>query len=146
MVDRFPDTPYLNQFTDKFVYRAILSSIARNLTVRRPQKVRIWLEFLVEHFPGSQRIGRWLDALSWLHMKYLEPKDYIAASKILVKALGEMRDQLSEVQLYEVANRAEKILKRLPELEREELKALLPVSVKASNFPTYNIDVNALKK
>lgn len=148
--DFFTVAPFLKTFTAEYVYRRILTAISRILYARYANIVKTWLDYLLNKFPTCSVIGEWYKILCWLNMRYLDPVDYVLSSKMLIKLFDEKRDCLSDVQIYELAYRAEMIKSskrhKIPQLYFDELTRAVPPPINSDQFPSYNIDACTKRK
>lgn len=116
------------------------------LSTKHPLRVKAWLEYMIEKIK-SHRIGDWYYHLTWIHMKYMQPPEYEYAAKLLIKALAEEKDYLSELQIFNLKQRSEQIQgtkkHRIDHSYYDRISELLPAPLE--EFPTITVDAQTLR-
>ncbi|CAG9815462.1 unnamed protein product [Phaedon cochleariae] len=147
--ERYKAVPHLRKFTAQEVYISCLSMVTESLTTKYPDEVRQWLEYLIEHFPSSTRLGDWYYQLTWLYMRYLQPNDNEHAAKLIIEVLRSDRDNLSDVQLQQIGRRSEKLKasrkSKIKQLDHDTIAELVPETIKLETFPATTVDATAIR-
>ncbi|RZC34002.1 fanconi-associated nuclease 1 -like, partial [Asbolus verrucosus] len=73
---------------------------------------KIWLEYLLDQKYFSCKRGHWYYHLSLIYTAYLREYETVSAAKLLISAFEKDKENLSEVQLHELAYRGKILDKR----------------------------------
>ncbi|XP_018576178.1 fanconi-associated nuclease 1 isoform X2 [Anoplophora glabripennis] len=148
-VERFENAPHLIRYTAKAVYVSTLSFMAERLYSKFPSDVKVWLEYMINKVNCPHKIGHWYCLLIWLYMKYLKPFNYDHAAQLLIEVLGEKREHLSEVQLYQLRKRGEQlnctIKYKILLMNHDLIAELLPKRIRVEMFPENPVNAKAIR-
>lgn len=143
----YEDAPHLRRYCAKNVYIKTLSRAATYLSTKHPVNVKKWLEYMIDKIK-SHRIGDWYYHLSWIYMKYLQPPNYEYAAELIMKALTEHREMLSELQKLNLKQRCDQICStkkhKIDESLHNSITKLLPDPLE--NYPTTTVDAQTLRR
>ncbi|KAL1489152.1 hypothetical protein ABEB36_014093 [Hypothenemus hampei] len=141
---------HLRKFTAQHVYCSILSICSEHIFTKnngRPEEVKKWLEYLIENFRYSSRLGKWYEKLIRLHIRHLEEINYEIAIKLLFEALEvEIFTDRTRMELLQLGKQF-KIAKgqKINKTYHNRLKEYLSNVIDESNFPQVQIDSHCIR-
>ncbi|VEN39500.1 unnamed protein product [Callosobruchus maculatus] len=143
--ERYIETPHLKRFTAKSMYVSCLSKGCEFLRAKFPEEVRMWLEYLIETFTTSHRLGKWYCTLCLIYMS--KEKNYKKATNLILQAFTQHESCLNETQKFLLSERAE-MLKcskkyKIDQLDHDRLAKFVPVP--KYTFTEVKIDAKTIR-
>ncbi|XP_050511943.1 uncharacterized protein LOC126887999 [Diabrotica virgifera virgifera] len=138
------NAPHLKRFTAESVYCGILTSICETLKTKYADKVQEFLEYLIENFPRSHRIGIWYMLLCDI---FTSRNLSIEAVNVIITALSTKKEYILEYQIYEFAHKAQQLKKRkiIDQYSHDQLVGLLPDPIHLEQFPQSVVDAKTIR-
>uniref|UniRef100_A0AAR5PJ97 Fanconi-associated nuclease n=1 Tax=Dendroctonus ponderosae TaxID=77166 RepID=A0AAR5PJ97_DENPD len=145
--------PHLNKFTSKYVYCKILSDCCQKLFTKargKPSEVKQWLQYLIETFPNSTKLGGWYHLLIWINMRHLDRMFYRTSAEFLIEALDKKKPLFLEKDVFKLEELGRKLLKpttkyQLHQLHHDTLVRLISRTSKISHIPEKQIDAKCIR-
>ncbi|XP_019760835.2 fanconi-associated nuclease 1 isoform X2 [Dendroctonus ponderosae] len=145
--------PHLNKFTSKYVYCKILSDCCQKLFTKargKPSEVKQWLQYLIETFPNSTKLGGWYHLLIWINMRHLDRMFYRTSAEFLIEALDKKKPLFLEKDVFKLEELGRKLLKpttkyQLHQLHHDTLVRLISRTSKISHIPGKQIDAKCIR-
>ncbi|XP_072394150.1 fanconi-associated nuclease 1 homolog isoform X2 [Diabrotica undecimpunctata] len=138
------NAPHLKRFTAESVYCGILTNICEALKTKYADKVQEFLEYLIENFPRSHRIGSWYMFLCDIFISRHLSKE---AVNTIITALSTKKEYILEYQIYEFSHKAQQLKKRriIDQYCHDQLVGLLVSPVYLEDFPQNVVDAKAIR-
>ncbi|XP_028143919.1 fanconi-associated nuclease 1 homolog isoform X2 [Diabrotica virgifera virgifera] len=138
------NAPHLKRFTAESVYCGILTNICEILKTTYVEEVQAFLEYLIENFPRSHRIGTWYMLLCDIFTSRNLSSE---AVNVIITALRTKKEYILEYQIYEFAHKAQalKKSKQIEQYTHDQLVELLPDPINSECFPQARIDAKIIK-
>ncbi|CAH1278041.1 unnamed protein product [Diabrotica balteata] len=138
------NAPHLKRFTAESVYCGILTNICETLKTKYADKVQEFLEYLIENFPRSHRIGTWYMFLCDIFISRNLSKE---AVNTIITALSTKKEYILEYQIYEFAHKAQRLKNRknIDQYCHDQLVGLLVAPIHLEHFPQDVVDAKAIR-
>ncbi|CAG9832759.1 unnamed protein product [Diabrotica balteata] len=139
------NAPHLKRFTAESVYCGILTNICETLKTKYADKVQEFLEYLIENFPRSHRIGTWYMILCDIFISRNLSKE---AVNTIITALSTKKEYILEYQIYEFAHKAQRLKNRknIDQYCHDQLVGLLVAPIHLEHFPQDVVDAKAIRR